>query len=84
MNAEKPTCQLVGQNGNIFNLVGIASRALKSAGLRDEAKEMTDKVFQAGSYDEALSIIMEYVDDECMDDSDDYGCMDDDDEEDYS
>jgi len=58
----KPRCRLVGENGNIFNLVGIASRVLKKAGMREEAKEMQEKVFQSGSYDEALQIIMEYVD----------------------
>ncbi len=26
---EKPDCPLIGQNGNIFNLVGIASHTLK-------------------------------------------------------
>lgn len=57
----KPKCQLVGQDGNIFNLIGIASRALKEAGMRDKAKEMVEKVTQAKSYDEALQVIMKYV-----------------------
>ena len=58
---EKPKCALIGQNGNIFNLVGIASRTLKQNGMREEAKEMSDKVFSSHSYDEALNIIGEYV-----------------------
>ena len=37
---EKPKCKLVGENGNIYNLIGIASRALKSNGQEDEAKEI--------------------------------------------
>lgn len=36
----KPKVKLVGQDGNIFNILGIASRALKKAGYTDEAKEM--------------------------------------------
>ena len=58
---EKPTAKLIGANGNVFNLVAIASRALKNAGQREEAEKMTSRVFDSGSYDEALQIIMEYV-----------------------
>ncbi len=57
----KPKCALIGQDGNIFNLVGIASRTLNMFGKSDEAKEMANKVFSSHSYDEALSIIGEYV-----------------------
>ena len=57
----KPDCPLIGQDGNIFNLVGIASRTLKRNGLSAEAAEMTEKVFNSGSYEEALDIIGEYV-----------------------
>lgn len=62
----KPVCKLVGSNGNIFNLLGIASRALKRAGMKNEATEMSNRVFSSESYEEALSIILEYVDDETM------------------
>lgn len=57
----KPDCALIGQDGNIYNLVGIASRTLKKNGLKDEAKEMSERVFSSGSYNEALCIIGEYV-----------------------
>lgn len=57
----KPKCKLIGEDGNIFNLIGIASRSLRLAGLEDKAKEMSEKVMHCGSYTEALSIIMEYV-----------------------
>ncbi len=60
MPKSKPV-PLIGQDGNIFNLVGIASRTLKRNGLSDEASEMTSKVFKSGSYEEALGIIGEYV-----------------------
>lgn len=59
---EKPDCELIGQDGNIFNLMGIASRTLKRNGMRDEAEEMVDRITNgASSYDEALCIIGEYV-----------------------
>ena len=58
----KPKCKLVGENGNIFNLIGIASRTLKDAGLEEQAAEMRERIFKSESYDRALQIIMEYVD----------------------
>ena len=57
----KPKCKLVGEDGNIFNLIGVAARSLRRAGLADKATEMSQKVTQSQSYTEALSIIMEYV-----------------------
>lgn len=58
---KKPDCPLIGQDGNIFNLLGIASRTLKDHDMADEASEMRNRVMGSGSYDEALSIIGEYV-----------------------
>lgn len=59
----KPKCKLIGEDGNIFNFMGIASRTLKSAGMKTEAEDMIKKITtEAKSYDEALGIIMEYVD----------------------
>lgn len=58
---EKPKCALIGQDGNIFNLVGIASRILKQNGMQEEAKEMSNRVFSSHSYSEALNIIGDYV-----------------------
>lgn len=44
----KPDCPLIGQDGNIFNLVGTASRTLKRNSLSEEASQMTSKVFKIG------------------------------------
>lgn len=63
----KPRCPLIGADGNVFNLIGIAARTLRRNGMRDEAKEMSERVTNSGSYNEALSIIGEYVD-ICSDD----------------
>ena len=38
--ADKPDCPLIGADGNIFNLLGIASRTLREHGLKEQAKEM--------------------------------------------
>ena len=58
---EKPKCPLIGQTGHIFNLMGLASRTLKRNGMSNESKEMCSRITSSGSYDEALSIIDEYV-----------------------
>ena len=76
----KPDCELIGQDGNIFNLMGIASRSLKQSGLKTEAKEMCDRVMSSESYSEALSIIGDYVNitgpaDDFSEDDEDYGGM---------
>ncbi len=59
---DKIKVNLIGQNGNIFNLVSIVSREMKKNNMHKEAEEMQNKVFNSESYDNALSIIMEYVD----------------------
>lgn len=66
----KPDCPLIGQDGNIFNLVGLASRTLKRNVLTSEANEMASKVYKSGSYEEALGIIGEYVNITSVDDPD--------------
>ncbi len=57
----KPDCPLIGEDGNIFHLIGIAAKTLRRNGMSTEASEMSEKVFKSGSYEEALSIIGEYV-----------------------
>ena len=57
--SEKPKCKLLGEDGNIYNLMGIASRTLKKNGLEEMFNKITT---EAKSYDEALCIIMDYVD----------------------
>ena len=37
---ERPKAKMIGEDGNIFNLMGIASRTLKSAGYEEKANEM--------------------------------------------
>lgn len=63
-NFLRPKMQLIGQDGNIFAIMGRASRLLKNAGQSDKAKEMCDRVTASQSYSEALNIISEYVETE--------------------
>lgn len=79
---QKPNCKLLGEDGNVYNLLGIASRTLRRNGLADQAKEMCNRVYSSGSYGEALCIIGDYVNitgddnlDECEDESMEFGGM---------
>ncbi len=58
---QKPDCKLIGEDGNIFNLMGIASKTLRQNGMAEQAVEMRDRIRESGSYDKALCIIGEYV-----------------------
>ena len=58
----KPKCKLVGQDGNVFNIIGIVSRTLKRAGQRDKANEFVEKARQSRSYDSVLQLCFQYVD----------------------
>ena len=61
---KRPKMKLVGQDGNIFAILGRASQLLKENGQPDQAKEMCDRVYQSGNYYKALNIISEYVETE--------------------
>lgn len=59
--SEKPDCELIGQDGNIFSLMGIASRTLRNNGMAEQASEMCTRIRASESYNSALCIIGEYV-----------------------
>jgi len=56
--------ELLGQDGNIFAILGRASALLKQAGMKEQADEMFQRVTASGSYEQALNIISEYVETE--------------------
>lgn len=60
---QKPDCALIGEDGNIFNLIGIAARTLRHCEMGEEARQMQARITggDCHSYDEALGIISEYV-----------------------
>ena len=55
----KPDAKMIGEDGNIFNLIAIAHRALRH--MPEAFNEMRDRIYKAKSYDEALMILSEYV-----------------------
>lgn len=61
VHKKKPMCPIIGANGNIFNLLAIASKTLKDNGMAEEAKEMYNRVTYSDDYLKALCIIGEYL-----------------------
>ena len=62
----KPKCKLVGENGNVFNLISIVRRTLRENDL-DQELEAFDLDFKkiqetGGTYDDVLVLFMRYVD----------------------
>ncbi len=60
---QRPLCPLIGQNGNIYNLMGLAAATLRENGMEKKAGEMLERITGGSchSYAEALRIISEYV-----------------------
>lgn len=58
---DKPTVELIGQDGNVFSIIGRVSKALKRAGQPEKAKEFSDKAMSSESYDAVLRLCMDYV-----------------------
>lgn len=71
-NRQKPNCPLIGQDGNIFNLMGIASRTLRENGMSEEAKQMQQEITQCESYGAALNVIGQYVNITSVDEEEDW------------
>lgn len=59
----KPKAPLLGTDGNIFNLLGIANKAMREAGICSKViTKMNNQTYLSPTYEEALEIILEYVD----------------------
>ena len=66
----KPKCKLIGKNGNIFNLMAIASRTLREHDMAEQATEMCERIRNCGNYYSALGVIGEYVNITSVEDED--------------
>ncbi len=60
----RPKLKLLGHDGNVFAIMGHASRLLRANGQGKEADEMIQRVHDSGNYYKALGIISEYVETE--------------------
>jgi len=61
MSTNRPIAPLIGANGNVFNLMAIAKKALQDHGQVEQAEHMISEVQQCHSYHEALKTIEQYV-----------------------
>lgn len=61
----KPICKLVGEDGNVFNLIAIVRHTLKRHHLYQQLDDFDNdlKMIQesGGSYDDVLALFMDYV-----------------------
>lgn len=60
----RPKMKLVGEDGNIYSILGRAAKLLRDCGQNAQVKEMQERVFQAKNYYEALGIVSQYVETE--------------------
>ena len=58
---QKPTVKLIGQDGNVFNIIALVRKALRKAGQPEQAKEFTERAMKSHSYDEVLRLLHDYV-----------------------
>lgn len=61
MSNAKPKCKLIGEDGNIFNLLAITRKTLLKHSMYNESVEVVRRVTSSNSYHQALAIIEEYV-----------------------
>lgn len=50
------------ESGNIFHILGLVRREMQKQRRITEYNDLRDRVYNSGSYREALAIIREYVD----------------------
>lgn len=60
-SVEKPSCKLVGSDGNVFAIIANVSKALRRAGQADRAAEFQEKALSSASYEDVLALCNEYV-----------------------
>jgi len=53
--------KIIGEDGNVFNLMGIVSRALREHGVEKAEIEQFRKECMSGDYDNALRTMMDWV-----------------------
>lgn len=59
---DKPRLELIGEDGNVFSILGRATREAKRAGWSEEKIKKFQAEAMSGDYDHALQTCMEYFD----------------------
>lgn len=63
---EKPKCKLIGEDGNVFNLIGIVRKTLRQEELYEQLETFDCELAEmrqegGGTYDDILLLIAKYV-----------------------
>ncbi len=61
-HSPKPPCKLVSTDGNVYHVISLVRRALIADGQEEAAKEFVQRAFKARSYDEVLTLCLDFVD----------------------
>ena len=61
MKAEKPTCKIIGKDGNAFAILGKVTKALKEAGADKDIIKQYQEEATSGDYNHLLVTTMRYV-----------------------
>ena len=61
LTMKKPKCKLIGEDGNVFNIIGRVLRELERAKLHEEARAFKRRAWECPSYDAVLCLVSEYV-----------------------
>ena len=62
MTDDRPKLKLTGENGNAYNLLGLARRAAHQAAWPKERWEKVMTEATSGNYDHLLAVLMEWFD----------------------
>jgi hypothetical protein len=60
-NSTKPRCDVSGVSSNIFAITAAVTKALKQAGMREQAEQLKKAVPLCKTYDDALQLILANV-----------------------
>lgn len=58
---EKPICELIGTDGNVFAIIRKVCDTLDKNALREQADEFRASAFKSNSYNDVLILVHEYV-----------------------
>ncbi len=58
---EKPKCKLLGEDGNVFAIIGKVCKTLRQNGLIEQAIIFKKRATNSKSYDEVLQLLHDYV-----------------------
>ena len=62
MTDDRPKLNLIGKNGNAFNLLGLTHRTAKEAGWSQARWDEVRDRAMSGNYDHLLAVLMEAFD----------------------